>query len=152
MTVPSTTSGAPATIAAGVEVRFRLPVAAGRDRAANLRFARARPRLVRRRDTGLSSAGLGGAVEAAARIAKSLERSARQSGFPKETRPFRAHVTLGRVKGGRGLRELEPVLGRVAAALDATPFSVPSITLYRSELTPSGAIYTVVTRRELATP
>ena len=96
-------------------------------------------------------AGLEGAIEAIARIARSLEHAARQCGFPRERRPFRAHVTLGRVKGGHGLRALEPLLATVGSTLDSDPFQAPSITLYRSELTPSGARYTAVARRVLGT-
>ena len=68
-------------------------------------------------------------------------------GFPRETRPFAAHVTLGRVRAPRA----NP---RLAAALDAPePFGrqhVARVCLMRSELSPRGARYTELAALPLA--
>jgi RNA 2',3'-cyclic 3'-phosphodiesterase len=63
-------------------------------------------------------------------------------GFPRERRPFRAHLTLGRVKAPLGARigEIfaEAVLAREARC------RVDHLTLFESHLSPRGATYSVV--------
>lgn len=73
-------------------------------------------------------------------LAAIAERCARQVGVAPEARPFRGHLTFGRPR---------PALPRLAAPLlSAGPLAmlVAGITLYRSELTRSGAIYTALDR------
>ncbi|HEY3376725.1 MAG TPA: RNA 2',3'-cyclic phosphodiesterase [Armatimonadota bacterium] len=63
-------------------------------------------------------------------------------GFPRETRPFRAHVTLGRVKSPAHAAELRAL----AEAYRETTFGEMAVTqlrLMRSDLSPQGARYTV---------
>lgn len=63
------------------------------------------------------------------------ERIAVRAGFPPERRAFKPHLTLGRWKdGGR-----RPVLPAVA---DLGRGAVGRLVLFRSELKPSGAVYT----------
>jgi RNA 2',3'-cyclic 3'-phosphodiesterase len=61
-------------------------------------------------------------------------------GYQKEERDFTPHVTIGRVKSLRNtgdmLRRLEEI-----KATSFSDFEVQNITLMKSELTPSGAIY-----------
>jgi RNA 2',3'-cyclic 3'-phosphodiesterase len=63
-------------------------------------------------------------------------------GLPREERPFRAHLTLGRVKGptGTGFREA------LAAARDASAgtCTIDHATLFESHLSPRGSTYSVV--------
>jgi len=69
-------------------------------------------------------------------------------GFPPERRPFRAHLTLARVKkppqGDLG-RLLEPLRGRGAGTETAG-----EVVLYRSELQPTGALHTALARAEMS--
>jgi 2'-5' RNA ligase len=61
-------------------------------------------------------------------------------GFEPEHRPFKPHLTLGRVKGRARLQCLQEML--VSHADFATePFDASEIVLYKSELRPDGARY-----------
>jgi 2'-5' RNA ligase len=77
-------------------------------------------------------------------IQADLEASLGRLGFPSEDRSFNAHLTLGRVR-----REVRPDEGaRVGSLLVGSPkvsmgeVQVREITLFRSDLRPSGAVYT----------
>jgi 2'-5' RNA ligase len=74
------------------------------------------------------------------RIAASLENELQKIGFPKEERPFSAHLTLGRVKSGRN----KAALKEKASSLQVRPKScvVNNLTVFQSKLTPTGPIYT----------
>jgi 2'-5' RNA ligase len=71
-----------------------------------------------------------------------IERAFAAIGFPVEGRPFRPHVTIGRArKDARGgVRGAEAHLDRLTFA---DGFTVESIDLMESTLTPSGARYAV---------
>lgn len=72
------------------------------------------------------------------------ERAARAAGFEKEERPFRAHLTLGRWRERAARPDLPPAdLG--AARLD-------KLVLFRSDLSPGGAVYTPLARFPLGRP
>jgi len=79
-----------------------------------------------------------------AELAAGLEDDAASLGVPRETRDFRAHVTLARFKhpGHAG-----PVID--AAQIEPTTVSCRELRLYQSELTPSGSRYTVLAARAL---
>lgn len=71
---------------------------------------------------------------------KHLEDSCAQLGFPRETRSYSPHLTLARIK-----RKPPAALARLLAEHTSTLFgehSVPQVVLYRSDLRPSGPIYT----------
>jgi len=84
-------------------------------------------------------AGAGAGEAEAAALAARVDEALATLGFPPETRPFAAHVTLGRVREPRA----NP---RLAAALDPhVPFGrqrVAHLSLMRSDLSPKGARYT----------
>lgn len=66
-------------------------------------------------------------------------------GFERETRPFRPHVTVGRVPRGTRIdtrRALEPAPPRLS-------FEAPSLTLYRSQTASGGARYDPLERVDL---
>jgi len=85
--------------------------------------------------------GMDGDVERLVAFQKGLERSLRQIGFPPEERPFRPHLTLGRIKTSRGLMGLARVLEK-AEEYAAGSFVASGLSLMQSELTPQGAVYT----------
>ncbi|HAA04117.1 MAG TPA: RNA 2',3'-cyclic phosphodiesterase [Syntrophobacteraceae bacterium] len=92
--------------------------------------------------------GLQGAVEELLKLQKSVEEALVPLGFAPEDRPYRAHLTLGRVKGRRHLQLLqEAVLRRQGFQTEA--FDVTEVVLYRSELRPEGARYTALFRAPL---
>jgi 2'-5' RNA ligase len=72
-----------------------------------------------------------------------VERMIAPLGFPTERRRFSPHLTLGRVKRGRSAAELE-ALGRYAeqARVRVGEMEVHAVHLMRSDLHPSGAVYT----------
>lgn len=83
-----------------------------------------------------------GDLPAAGRLAASIDAAMSRLGFPRETREFRPHLTLGRVKGtGRGdwRSSLERAAPRAAGA-----FQVNEHTLFESRLGPGGAVYTAI--------
>jgi 2'-5' RNA ligase len=77
-----------------------------------------------------------------------LEDALVEVGFGKENRGFRAHVTLGRVRGTKGVGALADAL----LTADGRPFGqqdVDQLTLFMSELSPAGPRYTVLGRAGL---
>jgi 2'-5' RNA ligase len=81
-------------------------------------------------------------------LAAAVERGVVAAGFPPEERPFRPHLTLGRVKGRAG-RLLD------VTAPDTVPgdaWDVTEAVLFRSDLGRSGARYTPLERAALGAP
>jgi 2'-5' RNA ligase len=66
-------------------------------------------------------------------------------GFDPEDRPFRAHLTLGRVRGRQHIRGLQEAL-LANREFKAEAFDVNELVLYKSELRPEGARYTPLFR------
>lgn len=75
-------------------------------------------------------------------IQHGVERAFADLGFPVEGRPFRPHLTLGRAKADTrgGVRGLDDGLAELRFA---DTFTVASVDLMESTLTPRGARYTV---------
>jgi RNA 2',3'-cyclic 3'-phosphodiesterase len=92
--------------------------------------------------------GLQGAVEALLELQKAIEEALVPLGFAAEERPFRAHLTVGRVKGKRHLQLLQEAILR-RQGFQAEAFDVTDVVLYKSELRPEGARYTVLFRAPL---
>lgn len=68
------------------------------------------------------------------RLSEGLERR----GIEIDKRPYRPHITLGRIKSGRGTRELLELIEENAQT-DFGQQSVTAIKLFESTLTPAGA-------------
>jgi 2'-5' RNA ligase len=83
--------------------------------------------------------GLADGAEPFAALAASVEEASRAAGFGPEDRPFRAHLTLARVRPDRDVRDL--VEGFTPAGV-AMP--IDRVTLYRSLLGRGGARYEAV--------
>src|SRR6185295_12177693 len=88
--------------------------------------------------------GIGGATAALEAAVTGLEAALAPLGIPPEARPFRAHLTLGRVR-----REATPAQQeRLGEAIRALPPPAPlawpldRVVLFRSELRGTGPIYT----------
>ena len=69
------------------------------------------------------------------------EEGARSIGLPAEKRTYHPHLTVARVKEPAAGEALGPYLER-ERAFDPGSFTVAGVTLFSSELTPRGAIYT----------
>lgn len=79
-------------------------------------------------------------AEPLAALAAATERAATAAGFAPETRTFRPHLTLGRVRPGR-----RPAPVGIEAC-DPSPFAVDAVVLFRSEVARDGAHYHPVAR------
>ena len=71
-------------------------------------------------------------------LQRACERAARAAGFEREERPFRAHLTLGRWRERAASPELPPA--------DLGMTRLDTLILFRSDLQPGGAVYTVLAR------
>lgn len=78
-------------------------------------------------------------LEDAAEVARQVDLRMRKLHFPQEDRPFKAHLTLGRVRQGRRVDELAEYLS--GYALNPIPMRLDRLVLFKSTLTPKGAIY-----------
>jgi RNA 2',3'-cyclic 3'-phosphodiesterase len=81
------------------------------------------------------------------RLFETIERELVSAGFPREARPFSPHLTVGRVRVDRSTARLGEAMG--AAEFDAQPFLVAEVTVMKSELRTSGAVYTPIARLSL---
>ena len=91
-------------------------------------------------------AGLTGDVPELQRLQWAVAEGLATLGFPRDDKPFRPHLTLGRVRDSASSVQSE-TLGRAVAGLAATgerSFSVADVHLIKSQLTGSGPIYTVI--------
>ena len=95
--------------------------------------------------------GMEGEVQRLTRIQARVENALEPLGFVREKRPFQPHLTIGRVKDRRRLQALIDAM----VTLDMPPFNsfdADEIILYKSDLRPTGAIYTKLHRMPLAAP
>jgi len=74
-------------------------------------------------------------------LAADIERGLEALGIPRETRPFRPHLTLARFKSQEGLARLQETL-KSLAPFDFGSVRTAEFHLYHSRLKPSGAEYT----------
>ncbi|MEN8155403.1 MAG: RNA 2',3'-cyclic phosphodiesterase [Bacteroidota bacterium] len=66
-------------------------------------------------------------------------------GIPPEEQPFRAHLTLGRVRSMRELQEFYQIIEKMKDNFKEE-LSVESLVFYRSELKSDGPVYTPLTK------
>lgn len=73
-----------------------------------------------------------------------IEESLIPLGFPKETRPFTPHLTLGRVNQNISVQDLTHLISYLSPLQDIELGSgeLKTIHFFRSDLKPTGAIYT----------
>lgn len=71
-------------------------------------------------------------------LQKACERAARAAGFEAEGRPFRAHLTLGRWRQSAPRPELP--------AVDLGTTRLETLSIFRSDLRPDGAVYSPLAR------
>jgi 2'-5' RNA ligase len=86
-------------------------------------------------------------------LKQALDDSLARLGYAPETRPFHAHLTLGRVKqfDTRDRRHLAAALERERER-EFGPWSVERVDLMRSILSPGGAKYETVRSFQLRPP
>jgi len=75
-------------------------------------------------------------------LVRRLEENLRPLGFKPENRPYKPHLTIGRVKQDYSLQKNLKLTGILCTAKTITgSFSVEEIALYRSDLKPGGPVY-----------
>lgn len=77
-------------------------------------------------------------------LAKDVDRACGQAGFAMETRPFSAHVTLGRVKHPLSRDAVAALTHAARAITTAYPVRFSRVDLMQSELASGGSRYAVV--------
>lgn len=92
--------------------------------------------------------GLSGGLDALAALYEKVEAACETLGFKRESRPFRPHLTLGRVKSPRGRERLMRSVAQLEK-VEAGGFTAGAVSVMKSELRPTGAVYTELGRAEL---
>ena len=93
-------------------------------------------------------AGLRGGVSELGRLAVACERALEPLEFVPESRPFRGHVTLARVRSPRGFGPISRAV-EGGGDLDFGAWTATEVVLYRSHLRPTGSIYEPLERLPL---
>ncbi len=84
-------------------------------------------------------------------LQREIETITAELGFPSEERPFKPHLTLGRVRSPKGKIPLTQMIeGNLH--LDLGSFRVERVILFRSDLRPEGAVYTKLQEFYLMAP
>lgn len=81
---------------------------------------------------------------ATARLQQRLSAMLAPLGWPPDDRPFRAHLTLGRVRNRAKIR-----LTDVEVEIEPLTFTIDALHFYSSELSPNGPRYTLLHRAPL---
>lgn len=74
-------------------------------------------------------------------LAEKIDEELSKIGFAKETRPFTAHLTIGRVRSSKNKEALKEKITQYARR-DTHDELVSCVTLFQSTLTPKGPTYT----------
>lgn len=84
--------------------------------------------------------GLTGQIETLVNLQKTLDENLKAFGFPEEKRSFKGHLTLGRIKTKINPKKLGDAL-MACRSFESETFTAGEVILYKSELKPSGAVY-----------
>ncbi len=90
-------------------------------------------------------AGLNGKLETLKNLQQKLDKHLVAVGFPAESRAFKAHLTLGRVKGKIAPAQMKTAIDKLKG-FESESFEIHEIFLFKSELRPPGAVYSKVQR------
>jgi 2'-5' RNA ligase len=81
------------------------------------------------------------------RLQETIEKVAEEMGFQREERRFHPHITIGRVKGSKNLKALVSELG--SASFNPHAASIKDVLLMKSDLKPTGSVYSVLRTYQL---
>jgi len=84
--------------------------------------------------------GLGGQIQLLFAMQRKLEDNLASLGFKKEKRPFKGHLTLGRFRPTVNPNTIRHIM-REYANLYSEEFTASRIILFKSDLKPTGAVY-----------
>lgn len=93
--------------------------------------------------------GMRGELAAAEQLKQAVDNALQPLGWEPEHRPFKPHLTIGRIKDDRNLNNAPLPLN---VSLESLPIDVTAIHLMRSDLKPGGPVYTVLHTSQLVTP
>jgi 2'-5' RNA ligase len=85
--------------------------------------------------------GIVGQTRELADLQKTLDGKLDTVGFPKEKRPFKGHLTIARIKRKLDARRLVDAM-KEFGRFESKTFIADEVVLFKSELKPSGAVYT----------
>jgi 2'-5' RNA ligase len=92
--------------------------------------------------------GLGGQIQLLFAIQRMLEDNLAALGFKKEKRPFKGHLTLGRFRQTVNPDTIRQIM-REHANLSSEEFTAKRIILFKSDLKPTGAVYSQLLQADL---
>ncbi|RJP80468.1 MAG: RNA 2',3'-cyclic phosphodiesterase [Desulfobacteraceae bacterium] len=95
--------------------------------------------------------GIHGETDRLIRFQKTLDENLERIGIQSEKRPFRGHLTIGRVKTNPNMELLKESL-RLFNDFQTRPFTIKEVKLFQSELTPAGAVYSCIKSIALSGP
>jgi len=84
--------------------------------------------------------GLGGDTQSLLALQSRLEQKLAGAEFPKDKRSFKAHLTMGRIKQAANPAVLRQMIADYAK-LSSEEFTFNQFILFKSDLKPSGAVY-----------
>ncbi|MBU2521464.1 MAG: RNA 2',3'-cyclic phosphodiesterase [Proteobacteria bacterium] len=87
--------------------------------------------------------GITGEIEKLAGIQKDIEENLEKLGFPREKRPFRGHLTLGRIKGKIDPKKLLDAMKKFER-FESELFIADKVFLFKSDLNSTGSVYTEI--------
>jgi 2'-5' RNA ligase len=92
--------------------------------------------------------GVGEGSDRVKDLASRVEEAMALEGFEKEKRSFSSHLTLGRIRGAKNKDELR----KIASSIEVKPLKshIPRIVLFKSVLTPKGAVYSPLSAAEFS--
>jgi len=93
--------------------------------------------------------GIAGQTTELQQLQKTIEVRLHSIGFPNETRPFKGHLTVGRVKRSINSRTLQQAI-EAHSGYRSGPFTVDRLFLFQSDLTPTGSKYTKLREIEIS--
>lgn len=85
--------------------------------------------------------GIGGQPLQLGQLQAAVADALDEVGFPKEKRPYKGHLTIGRIKAAIDSRQLAEAL-TATCDFESDSFSVDEVVLFRSQLRPEGPTYT----------
>jgi RNA 2',3'-cyclic 3'-phosphodiesterase len=91
--------------------------------------------------------GLGGEVETLERLQEQLDERLAGIGFEIEEKDFQPHLTVGRIRSNKNLREL--LVKSAGYTLPSLSFVVQEIVLMKSDLLPAGACYSELAKARM---
>jgi 2'-5' RNA ligase len=94
--------------------------------------------------------GISGETDKLTRLQSAVEEAMVALGFKREDRPFTPHLTLGRIKFIRSRDKWLKALDGIKD-IKLSGFDTRTVSLMKSELKPSGSVYTEIGKIELGT-